>query len=93
MPIPKPMHCVAKAYFLFSLLNISAAFPVILAPVAPRGCPRDIAPPSRFTLLILMFNLLLIYFFNFGDLIRHKLSGSGIRSLSPVPNSNFNFKF
>jgi len=48
MPIPKPMHCVAKAYFLFSLLNISAAFPVILAPVAPRGWPKAIAPPSKF---------------------------------------------
>ena len=42
---------MAKAYFLFSLTNNCAAFPVILAPVAPRGCPRDIAPPSRFTLL------------------------------------------
>ena len=45
------MQCVAKAYFLFSLFNKSAAFPVILAPVAPRGCPNANAPPSKFTFL------------------------------------------
>ena len=41
------MHWVDKAYFLFSRLSKSAALPVILAPVAPRGCPRAKAPPSK----------------------------------------------
>ena len=47
IPMPQPMHWVAKAYFLFSLLSNSAAFPVILAPVAPSGWPKAIAPPSK----------------------------------------------
>ena len=53
------MHCVAKAYFLFSLFNKSAAFPVILAPVAPRGCPNANAPPSKFTFLSFIFKSLM----------------------------------
>ena len=52
MPIPRPMHCVDKAYFLFSLISSSDALPVILDPVAPRGWPNARAPPSKFTLLI-----------------------------------------
>ena len=51
IPIPSPIHCDDSAYFLFSLLNNSAALPVILAPVAPSGCPRARAPPSKLTLL------------------------------------------
>ena len=50
IPIPSPIHCDDSAYFLFSLLNNSAALPVILAPVAPSGCPRASAPPSKLTL-------------------------------------------
>ena len=51
IPIPRPIHWVANAYFLFSLLNSWAAFPVSLAPVAPSGCPKASAPPSILTLL------------------------------------------
>ena len=53
------MHCVDKAYFLFSLLNNSAAFPVILAPVAPKGCPKAIAPPSKLTFFSSIFKSLI----------------------------------
>ena len=52
IPIPKPIHWVERAYFLFSRFNKSAALPVILAPVAPSGCPRARAPPSKLTLFL-----------------------------------------
>src|SRR5437899_1312761 len=50
MPWPPPMHWVESANFLPSRFNNWAALPVMRAPVAPKGWPRAVAPPSRFVL-------------------------------------------
>jgi len=51
MPCPPPMHSAAIPYFLFCNCNSFANDYVILAPLAPTGCPKAMAPPFTFTLL------------------------------------------
>ena len=49
IPIPPPIHKVANPFltFLFCISCISVT--KILAPEAPIGCPKAIAPPLTFT--------------------------------------------
>ena len=76
-----------KAYFLFSLLNKSAALPVILAPVAPSGWPRAIDPPSKITFYSSIFKGWLKTFFIIERMVSSCISFIaiwGIRFKSPI---------
>ena len=45
IPIPPPMHINAIACSFPSVSRMCWDWPIILAPLAPRGCPIEIAPP------------------------------------------------
>src|SRR5699024_10205199 len=52
-PIPTPIHIVTIPYFDSGLRFLSASsLAVSIAPDAPSGWPREIAPPSTFVLSI-----------------------------------------
>ena len=51
MPWPTPMHIVQSAYLPPVRSNWYIAVVIRRAPLAPRGCPRAIAPPLGFTWL------------------------------------------
>src|SRR6185369_8806491 len=55
MPWPPPMHWVDSANCLPSRFSNEAALPVMRAPVAPKGWPMAMAPPSRLTLAMSIF--------------------------------------
>src|SRR6185437_4726951 len=48
IPCPPPMHMVTSAYFPPILRSSCKALTVTMAPVAPRGCPREIPLPFGF---------------------------------------------
>src|SRR5271154_1127307 len=49
IPCPVPIHILVTRTLLFVLLATLKIVQICLAPVAPRGCPRAIAPPIGLT--------------------------------------------
>ena len=49
IPIPPPMHKVANPFLTFLFCISCMSVTNILAPEAPIGCPRAMAPPLTFT--------------------------------------------
>jgi hypothetical protein len=50
MPCPVPIHMLVRQTFFFVLRASLKIVQIWRAPVAPRGCPRAIAPPLGFNL-------------------------------------------
>ena len=49
MPIPPPMHKVANPFLTFLFFISCTSVTNTLAPEAPMGCPKAIAPPLTLT--------------------------------------------
>ena len=49
IPIPPPIHKVANPFFAFLFCISCMSVTNILAPEAPIGCPKAIAPPLTLT--------------------------------------------
>jgi len=50
-PIPVPIHMETTPYFYFCLLSSGRIVAIYLAPVAPKGLPKAMAPPLGLTFL------------------------------------------
>ena len=48
IPMPPPIHKVAKPFLELRLTISCIKVTIILAPEAPIGCPKAIAPPLTF---------------------------------------------
>lgn len=54
-PIPVPIHIETTPNFPFYLLSPFKSVTTYLAPVQPKGCPNEIAPPAGLTFFISNF--------------------------------------
>src|ERR1035437_1930745 len=48
IPCPVPIHILVNNTFFFCLRHSLNPVTICLAPVAPKGCPKAIAPPLGF---------------------------------------------
>lgn len=51
-PIPAPIHILIKPNLAPYLFNSGKRVATYLAPVQPNGCPKAIAPPFGFNLVL-----------------------------------------
>lgn len=88
MPWPVPIHILVTRIFFFCLLASARPVTICLAPVAPRGCPKAMAPPLGLTFSASSPNSLIQY-----TAIEAKASLISKRSISSLLNLNFPSSF